>query len=68
MQPKMRGRCRCGESEYTFVASVKFAIQCYCRDCQQISGAGHLPQIAVSAGEFEVLGKIKTYQSESDAG
>lgn len=68
MSSIVTGSCLCGASGYKFVGEVKLAIQCYCRDCQQISGGGHLPQIAVPSDEFVSQGKIKAYQTKSDAG
>ncbi|WP_394356717.1 GFA family protein [Sedimentitalea todarodis] len=50
------------------MGEVKFAIQCYCRDCQQISGGGHLPQIAVPTDQFAAEGKLRTYQTNSESG
>lgn len=64
----MHGSCLCGETRYEFAGEAKFAIQCYCTDCQHISGAGHLPQVAVSADGFRTTGDLKTYSTQSDAG
>ncbi|MEO9896206.1 MAG: GFA family protein [Paracoccaceae bacterium] len=64
----MTGRCLCGASTYEFINQPKFAIQCHCRDCQQISGGGHLPQIAVPSDGFAAHGNVKTYETVSDAG
>ncbi|RLJ41332.1 hypothetical protein BCF46_3124 [Litoreibacter meonggei] len=68
MNSIVSGRCLCGASRYEFSNDVKFAIRCYCRDCQQISGGGHLPQIAVPSEAFSPRGNVKTYQTKSDAG
>lgn len=68
MGTSAQGRCLCGASRYSFVGEVKFALQCHCRDCQYISGGGHLPQIAVPADQFEASGKIKSHEVTSDAG
>jgi len=62
------GGCLCGASSYQFQGDVKFAIDCYCTDCQKVSGGGHLPQIAVSEEAFSSTGPIKTYVKGSDAG
>ncbi len=68
MNSSVQGRCLCGDSSYNFIGEVKFAIKCYCRDCQQISGGGHLPQIVVPADQFAAVGKIKSYQAKSSSG
>ena len=68
MTSSAKGTCLCGASSFTCTPDVKFAIQCHCRDCQHISGGGHLPQIAVPAEAFQTTGPITTYQTTSDAG
>ncbi|MEP2531272.1 GFA family protein [Shimia sp.] len=68
MAEKMTGQCLCGASTFDFIKQPKFAIQCHCRDCQQISGGGHLPQVAVPSEKFVAHGKVKTYETVSDAG
>lgn len=68
MKSSVQGQCLCGASSYTFIGEAKFAVQCYCRDCQHVSGGGHLPQIAVPTDQFETAGKVKTYQTTADSG
>ena len=68
MSDVIKGNCLCGASRLEAVAHVKFAIQCHCRDCQHISGGGHLPQIAVPSEGFVSRGKVKVFRSSSDAG
>ncbi len=62
------GGCLCGASTYHFDAEVKFAIRCYCRDCQQASGGGHMPQVAIPLATFTSSGPIKGYAKTSEAG
>lgn len=64
----MTGGCLCGQSRYAIEGQPKFAIRCYCRDCQRVSGGGHMPQIAVEADGFEAQGSLKEYGATSDAG
>ena len=42
----IKGRCYCGDVEYTISASPLFRAQCHCRPCQYFTG-GH-PQIAMA--------------------
>ena len=62
------GTCLCGVSSYKITGPVKFAIQCYCTDCQHVSGGGHLPQIAIEHSHFEALGDIRSFTRTADAG
>lgn len=62
------GKCLCGASSYEFDGNVKFAITCYCKDCQQMTGTGNLPQIGVSSDGFLTSGPIKSFSKPSDAG
>ena len=68
MSEVIKGYCLCGASGLEAVANAKFAIQCHCRDCQHISGGGHLPQIAVPFEGFVSWGQVKVYRSTSEAG
>lgn len=64
----IEGSCLCGASGFTATADIQFAIQCYCRDCQHISGGAKLPQIAVSSRDFALSGNAKVYTKTSDTG
>lgn len=68
MQQATTGKCLCGASSYEFNGEIKFAIQCYCTDCQHVSGGGHLPQVGIPKEGFKSIGAIKTYSNHSDAG
>lgn len=61
------GGCLCGKSRYTFEGEPKFSIRCYCRDCQQVSGGGHLPQHGVEKSGFSVTGSVKVHHAVSDS-
>ena len=62
------GGCLCGASRFSFEGDAKFSIQCFCRDCQHVSGGGHLPQLGVDRAVLTRSGPIKTYQAASDSG
>ena len=64
----IKGQCLCGTSKFASDGEIKFAIKCFCRDCQHVSGGGHLPQLGVAAQGFASTGPIKTYHQLSDAG
>ncbi|WP_425607373.1 GFA family protein [Roseibium sediminicola] len=62
------GCCLCGKSKYAAASEPRFSIQCYCRDCQHVSGGGNLPQLAMPKDTFSYSGEIKTYQGKSASG
>lgn len=64
----LKGRCLCGASSYEVSGEAKFTIQCYCRDCQRVSGGGSLPQLAVAQDAFTSAGPIKSYGQKSASG
>ena len=41
------GGCLCKKVRYEASDDVVNSIQCYCRDCQHMSGGGNAPQFAV---------------------
>ncbi|MCB1355471.1 MAG: GFA family protein [Maritimibacter sp.] len=62
------GGCLCGASRFAFSGDPKFAIQCFCRDCQHVSGGGHLPQMAVDRAALTRTGPIRTFESTAASG
>ncbi len=64
----MKGGCLCGNCGYTFQGEAKFSIQCFCRDCQHISGGGHLPQMGVAALGFSHSGPVRSFSTKSASG
>ncbi|NKB55530.1 MAG: hypothetical protein GKS00_04255 [Alphaproteobacteria bacterium] len=62
------GGCLCGKVRYQATEDPVFSIQCYCRDCQHMSGGGHAPQFAVKRNSVTKSGPLKTHQITSDAG
>lgn len=67
-EPTTTGGCLCGASRFAFAGQPKFAIKCYCRDCQHVSGGGHAPQIAVARADAEHWGLTKVFNATSDKG
>ena len=41
MPTPQTGGCLCGKVRYEADSEAVHSIQCYCRDCQHISGGGH---------------------------
>ncbi|NNE81113.1 MAG: GFA family protein [Silicimonas sp.] len=68
MSDDQTGGCLCGACRYRVSGRVEFTIRCYCRDCQKVSGGGHLPQLAVRAADFSPSGPVAIHRATSDAG
>jgi DNA-binding transcriptional ArsR family regulator len=68
MQLPVRGGCLCKAVRYEVRAAPQFAIHCYCRQCQHITGAGHASQFAVSAADTVVTGSLSAYEMQADSG
>ena len=62
------GGCLCGQCRYTTTEPPRFAVTCYCRDCQQITGTGHAPQFAVTRTAVTKSGPIKTFPLKAASG
>jgi hypothetical protein len=60
--------CLCGASRFEIIGEGEFTIQCYCRDCQHVSGGGNLPQYVVKRNAVRMTGPIKTHCRKSEAG
>ena len=68
MSNSLTGGCLCGAVRFQAAGAPRFGIRCYCRDCQHVSGGGHLPQVAVTRNEVTIDGPLKVHASTSDAG
>jgi len=68
MENEITGHCLCGASQYTVSGHGRFGIICYCSDCQRATGTGSAPQLAVSAGDLQVEGPLKTFERKADSG
>lgn len=64
----LTGGCLCGKVRFASAGPGKFAIRCYCRDCQHVSGSGHAVQLAVPHEGFSVTGPLKVHRATSDSG
>ncbi|SPH24449.1 hypothetical protein DEA8626_03501 [Defluviimonas aquaemixtae] len=68
MSEQHEGGCLCGATRYVFSGAPRFAIRCYCRDCQRVSGGGHAPQIAVGRDGLTVTGALKIHRRTAESG
>ncbi len=68
MAPNHTGGCLCKATRYRVEGGPEYALQCYCRDCQHISGGGNLPQIAVRRETLSLSGSVRTYHWKANSG
>ncbi len=62
------GKCLCGRVTFECDADPAFMGKCYCLDCSNESGTGHITTIAVPDAAFKVQGKTSEYAKVSDDG
>ena len=65
---ELTGSCLCGRVHYRIASVPAFTVKCHCRDCQKISGGGHLPQFAVPRDASDIEGGLKVHDLKSLAG
>ena len=54
---KMTGRCRCGAVRYRATGTPEFQGLCHCRDCQRLSGGGHVGFICFASDAVTIEGE-----------
>ncbi len=64
----MNGGCLCGKVRYQINGEPdkRMQITCHCRDCQQVTGAGHARSMGVAADSVEWDGTPKIYQIQHE--
>jgi len=62
------GQCLCGATIYETTSAPKFAIRCYCSDCQRVTGGGSAPQVAFDSAALTTNGPLKHHFATSDEG
>ena len=62
------GRCLCGQVTYHCDADPAFMGKCYCLDCSNESGTGHITTIAVPDAAFVVTGEMTAFTKPTDDG
>jgi len=62
------GGCLCGRVRYECEGAPLFALNCHCRDCQRVSGAGHASVLGVEKAHFLVEGETRAYATTGESG
>ena len=65
---KLSGECLCGSVSYECMEGAVMAGHCQCNDCQKISGAGHISNIAVPKGSLKIVGQLSFHEKTADSG
>lgn len=68
MTEKISGQCLCGATAFRADGPPKFAIVCYCTDCQHATGSGHAPQLGLAVDNFDIAGPLKSFDTQSESG
>lgn len=68
MSDTITGHCLCGATSYTAEGPAKFAIVCYCTDCQRVTGSGHAPQLGVASDGLQIDGPLRTHDAKASTG
>ena len=65
---RLTGKCLCGNVRYESTLPTAFMGKCYCRDCSNESGTGHITGVAAPDAGFTVTGQLSEYRKVADAG
>ena len=64
----LEGGCLCGAITYKISGQPIIVAHCFCRDCQRVSGAGHLTGAMFPAEQIKVMGEMAEYRSAAASG
>ncbi|WP_271274210.1 GFA family protein [Aliamphritea hakodatensis] len=64
----LTGECLCGEIRYECTREPVMAGHCQCRDCQKISGTGHISSIALPKGSLDIQGTLSFHDKKAASG
>lgn len=65
---KISGECLCGDVSYECSQEPVMAGHCQCTDCQKISGAGHIANIAIPRGSLSISGQLAFHEKQAESG
>ncbi|HVN90672.1 MAG TPA: GFA family protein [Candidatus Binataceae bacterium] len=64
----LTGGCLCGAVRYEVEGTPLFAVLCHCRDCQRVSGTGHVPVMGMPRSSLKISGATKAFSSRGSSG
>ena len=67
-KPFATGQCQCGAVSYTIAAPPLTMGQCHCKDCQRVTGTGHISLARFNRSDVTIEGTTKTFAVKADSG
>lgn len=64
----IQGGCQCGSVRYQCTEDPAFSLQCYCRQCQRITGTGHASQFGIPSTNVTLTGSPARFTLLADSG
>lgn len=64
----LNGRCLCGACTFEIAGDPVIVANCYCLDCQRLSGAGHTTGAMFAESGIRISGTPSTYSMTSEGG
>jgi hypothetical protein len=68
MTRMITGGCLCGAVRYEADGEPLFAVLCHCRDCQRLSGTGHVPVMGMPRASFKETGATRVFNAGGGSG
>jgi hypothetical protein len=65
---KTEGGCACGSIRYQLAGKLGFSFHCQCRDCQHLSGSGHISVFICNKTSLQLTGKLTWYERVAASG
>lgn len=62
------GGCLCGAIRFEASGAPLYSILCHCRDCQRVSGTGHVPVMGMPRMSFKVTGATRSFNAGGSSG
>lgn len=66
--PFATGQCLCGSVTYSIQSEPVRMAQCHCKDCQRVSGCGHMSLAFFKEADMEINGELSSYAVTGDIG
>lgn len=67
-KPFATGRCLCGAVTFSVAGAPVAMGQCHCKDCQRITGTGHISNARFRREDVAISGETKTYAVQAESG
>ncbi|MEL6957727.1 MAG: GFA family protein [Pseudomonadota bacterium] len=68
MSDTIEGGCKCGQVRYRGALADAPMFRCHCRDCQQLTGAGHADMVPLLAHGFQISEAHRIYEMQGGSG